>query len=369
MELNKRDKELLERTRKIFEGNIYPSEGYLWSPYRCVTPGRQWFNGIWNWDSAFHAVGLAGMDTELAKESVRGFFKFQHDDGFLPDCIGEGGSIVDTLSKPPVFAWACEVIYNADKDIEFIKEMYPKLKRNADWWYNNRCYNGLFFYDAEDKKSEDYILHVKFESGWDNSVRWDKGITEYWAIDLNCFMVMFMRAMNHFAHSLGLKEDCIIWEEKERGVTDLINSRLWDDEKNLYGDANKFTGEISAVLTPANFMPLFIGIASKKQAAQMENFAKNNFKEKMPTVSFDNPEYSTDYWRGPTWLNVAYFAAKGLKNYGFEVADKIKENILNMCYNEKRGIFENYNSETGEGLCCDHFSWSCVFIREFILNW
>ena len=57
----------------------------------------------------------------------------------------------------------------------------------------------------------------------------------------------------------------------------------------------------------------------------MENFAKNNFKEKMPTVSFDNPEYSTDYWRGPTWLNVAYFAAKGLKNYGFEVADKIKE--------------------------------------------
>ena len=90
--------------------------------------------------------------------------------------------------------------------MNLLKKMYPKLKRNADWWYNNRCYNGLFFYDAEDKKSEDYILHVKFESGWDNSVRWDKGITEYWAIDLNCFMVMFMRAMNHFAHSLGLKE-------------------------------------------------------------------------------------------------------------------------------------------------------------------
>ena len=369
VELSKRDKELLERTQKILEGNIYPSAGYPWSPHRCVTPGCQVFDGIWNWDSAFHAVGLARMNTELAKESVRGFFKFQHDNGFLPDCIREDGSIVDALSKPPVFAWACEIIYHIDQDAGFIKELYPKLKRNADWWYDNRCYNGLFFYDAEEKESEDYIRYVKYESGWDNSVRWDKGITEYWAIDLNCFMVMFMRAMNNLAHSLGLKQDCAIWKEKENSLIDLINRCLWDSEKGLYGDTNKLTGETSFVLTPANFMPLFINIASKERAVHMADFAKSNFKEKMPTVSFDNPEYSTDYWRGPTWLNVAYFAAKGLKNYGFEVANKIKENILNMCYNEKRGIYENYDSETGKGLCCDHFSWSCVFIREFILNW
>ena len=56
------------------------------------------------------------------------------------------------------------------------------------------------------------------------------------------------------------------------------------------------------------------------------------------------------------------------ENYKFEVADKIKENVLNMCYNEKDGIYENYDSITGKGLCCDHFSWSCVFINEFILN-
>ena len=100
----------------------------------------------------------------------------------------------------------------------------------------------------------------------------------------------------------------------------------------------------------------------------MRMIAENYFKDKMPTVSYDNPGYSNDYWRGPTWLNVAYFAAKGLKNYGFEVADRIKENILNMCFDEKGGIFENYDSITGKGLCCDHFSWSSVFIIEFILN-
>lgn len=47
-------------------------------------------------------------------------------------------------------------------------------------------------------------------------------------------------------------------------------------------------------------------------------------------ITFDHPAYSNDYWREPTWLNTAYFA--------------------------------------GKGLCCDHFSWSCVFINEFILN-
>jgi neutral trehalase len=115
-------------------------------------------------------------------------------------------------------------------------------------------------------------------------------------------------------------------------------------------------------------MPLFIKIASEDQANAMNKIAITNFKSKMPTVSFDNPEYSNDYWRGPTWLDVAYFAAKGLKNYGFSVADDIKESILNMCHNEKRGIFENYDSINETGLCCDHFSWSSVFILEFIFN-
>ena len=82
-------------------------------------------------------------------------------------------------------------------------------------------------------------------------------------------------------------------------------------------------------------MPLYIGIASREQAEAMRIVAEERFKGKMPTVSFDNPMYSNDYWRGPTWLNVAYFAAKGLKNYGFAVADTIKESILNMCFADK----------------------------------
>ena len=61
---------------------------------------------------------------------------------------------------------------------------------------------------------------MKYESGWDNSVRWDKGITEYWAIDLNCFMVMFMRAMNNFGAFSRFKARLCNWKEKENSLID-----------------------------------------------------------------------------------------------------------------------------------------------------
>ncbi len=147
---------------------------------------------------------------------------------------------------------------------------------------------------------------------------------------------------------------------------------LWNAEKGYFADLNRFDGEISQILSPASFMPLYIGIASQERAKSMLRFAadENKFYPGMPTAAYDDPQFSTDYWRGNTWLNVAYFAAKGLKNYGFDqVADEIKETILTWIYNDEKGIHENYNSVTGEGLYCAHFSWSCVFAIEFILNW
>lgn len=366
---NERDADLLIRSYDTLMANVFEPVGYPWSPYRCISPGKASFSGIWNWDTAFHAVGVSRWDTTLAKENIIGFLQFQKEGGLLPDLVKKTGEIVDAASKPPVFPWATEIVYKRDNDKEFLKSVYPKLSLNEEHWAKNRSSDGMFYYDAENKGTEAYYRRVKFESGWDNSVRWDDGVTQYWAIDLNCFMVMFYRSMSYLATELGFADEAKKWKEKEEKLSKLINEKLWDGDKKYYGDTDRFTNKVSTVLSPACFMPLYIGIASQEQADAMRVIAENNFKCRMPTVSFDNPNYATkSYWRGPTWLNVAYFAAKGLKNYGFEVADKIKENILNMCYNEKRGIFENYDSITGEGLDRNHFSWSGVFIIEFILN-
>ena len=90
----------------------------------------------------------------------------------------------------------------------------------------------------------------------------------------------------------------------------------------------------------------------------------------MPSVSYDDPTYSTGYWRGPTWLNIAYFAAKGMKQYGFlETANGIRDFILGMVDANADGIYENYDSKAGKGLYWHSFSWSACFVIEFILHW
>ena len=177
-----RDRELVKRAYDTLMGNVYTEKNYLWSPFRCLSPGKKHFRGIWNWDSAFHAIGLSRWDTELAKESILGFIQFQRKDGLLPDVIRTDGSIVSEFSKPPVLAWAATVIYERDGKRDFVEKTYPVFVKNMLYWENHRCDRGLYHYDSDDKDSKDYLLHVKYESGWDNSVRWDKGITEYAAI-------------------------------------------------------------------------------------------------------------------------------------------------------------------------------------------
>lgn len=365
--------ELLERAANTLVSHIESGEDLPWEPYQCITPGGPLaFRGIWNWDTAFHAMAVSRWDTELAKDCIIGFMKFQKEDGMLPDVIWIEGGIEDRLSKPPVMPWAVEIVYRRCNDKDFIKKLYPMFEKNEQWWCKNRCSEGLFYYSATaDEKEEDFERLSGFESGWDNSVRWDFAkVSELWAIDLNCYMIMLYRSMKFFAEELELTEDAKKWNRKEKDLEKLIEEKMWSDEKQYYADVNRFTFEISNVLTPASFMPLYIGTASQERAAAMNVLVKNKnkFDCKMPTVTYDNPGFSEEYWRGPTWLNVAYFAAKGLKNYGFDSADKIKNTILMWCSEDKRGIFENYNSITGRGMYYESFSWSAAFIIEFILN-
>ena len=55
---------LLNLAYTILMNNVYEADGHPWSPYRCISPARSLpgydgaFTGIWNWDSAFHAVGV-----------------------------------------------------------------------------------------------------------------------------------------------------------------------------------------------------------------------------------------------------------------------------------------------------------------------
>jgi putative isomerase len=128
----------------------------------------RWFNGVWAWDSWKHAHALADFAPELAKSNIRSMFDYQvkasdelrpQDMGMVIDAIfynkdqsrnGIGGNWNERNSKPPLAAWAVWEVFEATKDLEFLAEMYPKLRRYHLWWLRNRDANnnGVLEYGA-----------------------------------------------------------------------------------------------------------------------------------------------------------------------------------------------------------------------------
>ena len=364
---------LIKRAVKILEGNEYADSNAPWGERHCLLPDYDSFKGIWNWDTAFHSMGVSRFDTDFAIENIDTYLQFQDDDGMFPDAIFCDGRRSDNFAKPPVMATACEIVYKRSGDTEFLKRSYERLCRNEKFWIKHRCYKEMFFYDAAPIDGVKRIADMRNESGWDNSVRWDRfSINKLWPVDLNCYMVMTYRSLSYMAQEIGDDAMRQHWANKADTLAELIEERLWSDDLQMYADKNFETGEFSDVISPAIFMPMYINIASASRAEKMIHIAADRTKlfPGMPTVSYDNPEYGTDYWRGPTWLNTAYFAAKGILDYGYkEIANEIKKKILTWVEDDGEYIHENYNASTGEGLCAKHFSWSAVFVIEFILNW
>ena len=372
--MKNRNEVLLEKAEKILLNNIFKDGDYPWGNYRLISPsidGKHTFNGVWNWDSAFHAIGMARIDIGIAKEQITGFLQFQKENGLLPDFINVEGKIEERFGKPPVMAYAAWRVYETCKDLEFLKEVYPKLQKNEEFWIKNRKYGPLFHYDSEttpEMTKEEYGVLVGYESGWDENPRWDNDPQNIWAIDLNGYMVMTYEALSLMAKELNLpnKE----WEEKKARLIEDINTLLWDNERETYVDYNFIEKRPMRVLSPACFVPLFAGFAPKDKAEKMNEIALKHFMPCMPMVAFTDPDFDTEhYCRGACYLHIAYMAAKGLKDYGFtEIAETIKETILNWVYDDGDYIHENYHAITGKGKHHRYFSWSSVFVREFILN-
>ena len=367
--ISERDMALLERCYDVLQKNMIQGD-MPWGSSPVISPWSGSDAGLWNWDSVFHAMTVVRFDRELAKSCIDSLGMFQRESGIIPDVIYPTGRVMDNYSKPPVFPWGALYVYERDGDKDFLSRNYERSALYEKFWIENRFDRGLFYYSAQENPEKDDYLHPRWESGWDNSPRWDESpIVEMYPVDLNCFMVLFYRSMAKMAEILGL--DSSVWTDKELILSKNIEDTLFDVQNNTYADRNRITKKFSKVISPASFMPLFVGIASNERAEAMSALGRdsNKFYPGMPTVSYDCEGYDNDYWRGPTWLNVAFFAIKGLHDYGYEdIASDMKEFILHMVYENLPNICENYDSRTRIGKCCKEFSWSAAFIIEFILQ-
>ena len=343
----------------------------------------EWFNGFWSWDSWKHAVGLSFYNTDLAKKQLKLMFEFQNEDGFVADCVYRDVSIEkhnyrDT--KPPLSVWAVVKIYEKDNDIEFVKHLYPKLKLYHEWWYNKRDHDkdGLCEYGSTDGS----LIAAKWESGMDNAIRFDNSkivknsegaySIDQESVDLNAYLYAEKTYLAKLATVLQKEEDAQKLTIEAEVLKIKIQSQFYDINDGWFYDTTLDGKTFIKGEGSEGWTALWAKAATQQQAAAVKNNMMNpkKFYTKVPfqTMSADHEKFNPlkGYWRGPNWLDQAYFGVKSLRNYGFnEDADKATIQILKGAegvLGKGKSIRENYHPLTGKGLNAQNFSWSAAHI-------
>ena len=320
-------------------------------PCRWTTPDRMPHRHMWLWDSAFHSLGLQYHSIDLAEEAIRALFAKQRPDGRLSLAAQPGkppGDEEDT--QPPIVAWAvCHQNERVTRP-DFISEVYPKLVRYVEWFEKSRRNNtGLYGWRVRHK--EDPIRGARGgESGMDNSPRFDN-VASMTAVDLSSYVVSEYYCLEKLARCMDKGDDAAEWRNRRKRIAASVNELLWDDEHRFYYDLDEY-GDFIRVKTTAGFMPLMGQIPDRDRAEGLRQHLTNPNEFwapfPVPSVSQDEPSYSNDLWRGPTWPNVNVLIYYGLMSYGFfqEARELASATIreITRCYVRHGCLYECYDS-------------------------
>ncbi len=374
-------KELISKTLLTLQNNWRIAAGELKHSGLFPSYHYKWFHGFWAWDSWKQAAALAQYDVALAKEQIKAMYDFQATDGFIPDCVFRDTTIEKhnyRNTKPPLSAWAVWMIYRQSKDIGFLNELYPKVLKQHRWWYENRDYDsdGLCEYGCTDGT----LIAAKWESGMDNAVRFDKSAllknsdTAYSlnqeSVDLNAYLFAEKNYLLEMAAVLGKKENSLRLAEEAGSLKLKIQNQFFDETDGWFYDTTIDGKSFIRIMGCEGWIPLWARAATAEQAEMIKHNMMNSgyffTTVPFPTLNARHEKFDPDrgYWRGPVWLDQAYFAVVGLRKYEYQnEADTAMYALIHNAQGvlvKGKSIREHYNPITGQGLNAHNFSWSAA---------
>jgi putative isomerase len=351
----------------LIHGGLFPSMLY------------KGFYGFWAWDSWKHAAALANFAPEIAKEQIRAMFDFQDQTGMIADVVYFDKKENNWRNtKPPLAAWAVFEVFKATQDTAFVREMLPNLLKYHQFWYTYRDHNKNGF--CEYGSTDGTLVAAAWESGMDNAVRFDgadmlQNGPKAWSmaiesVDLNAYLLKEKDFLRQLLMVLGQQDKAKEMGEQSRDLLKDFSARFYDQGMGCFYDHSLATGKLINAPGPECWMPLWAGIATKEQAANIAKVLMDtsmfNTYMPFPTLSRNHPKFDPGkgYWRGPVWIDQAYFALKGLELYGFKEEKKALSQALfkhaEGLVNSSGPIYENYHPLTGNGLNAKNFSWSAA---------
>lgn len=397
-----------------------------------IMPDAGYYEGAWLWDTGFIEIGEAQMHPEKAAERLESWLsQAQWKNGFLPHILFFAQKtkkyfpgpdiwqhdLTSGITQPPVLGFCALRIYESLKEKspqkarQFLKAVYPRLFK----------YHRLLFEERDPEKSGLVSIFHPWESGLDNSPRWEEALSKIMVSDnqvkeaknsrkdiLNkktasmrptnqdyaryLYLVRFMAERGYdnqkiypeipfnikdvlFNSVLYASNEALILmaveggEKAEEIKNWLYRQRqglegLFDQETGLYYDQDVKSGQLIKRKTIACFVPLFAGIPSSGQAQKMAEIASGpEFKGDNPlflipsTARTDPSFHPLAYWRGPVWLPVNWLVLRGFERAGLAAEDKEMTKTLLQLI-LKKGFWEYYNPDTNKGLGRADFSWT-----------
>lgn len=334
------------------------------------------FQEMYYWDTYFTSVGLIASGlVGQAENNARNVAYLIDRYGFMPN---GSRTFYLTRSQPPFFSKMVRDVYAANGDLGFLKDMYPRMCREHEFWQTRRMTPaGLnrYFGDPVDservmrraadlskrlgidlpdtKEGQDGFADAMIsfcESGWDCNSRYGLYPHLHCGVDLNSLLYGLECDLAFAAKELSL--DGSGWETAARDRKKLMNDLMWDGEKGAFFGYDFANKRKASVVSADIFYPLFTGLATKEQAEKTVTLLpllENEYGLACTEKRGDLLNVQWDYPHG--WACLHYIAVKGLENYGYtEEARRIAEKYIAVAdknFMETGNLWEKYDTVTG----------------------
>lgn len=335
---------LLSKCLSVMKVNALAAEGAI--PVLWSTPDRVPHRHLWLWDSVFHSFGMNHVDPAAAWSFLEAVLACQNDDGMVSHMMQVDGGL-STITQPPILAWGVWDNYRVANDREPLARAFPRLEAYLEWnlAHRDRNHNDLLEWEISGEP-----LCRSGESGMDNSPRFDAAALVD-AVDFSTFQAQDMECLARIADELGRPGAAATWRERSQRMARQIHQLLWDEGAGLYTDRD-LEGRLTGVKAVSGFLPLLLGDVAADRvealAAHVSNPDTFGAPFPLPSASLDEPTWSTDMWRGATWINMNWLVIQGFRRcHRADVADELTAKTLEFVeryYREYGVLFEFFDA-------------------------
>jgi hypothetical protein len=344
-------------------------------PFPCVFEGIGAFRAHISYSAQCHIRESAWMrNPALAMGSLENFLFNQvqeeghPDDGFLPGHLYLWRR--DRGFYHANWGAAALQVYYLTGDRDFVRRVYPRLVRYAEYFDRERDREKSGLYDVLDQgeTGQEYMSRYLFVD--ESADTWRK--IQVKGVDATCYLYELQRALAVLARALGEKDDADWWEEKADATRDAVRRWMWDDAEQIFKDVHPETLERSPYKAAVGFYPFLSDIATPQHLSSLRDHLTNpatfGTPYPVPASSADDPYFDAEAewkgkrtncpWNGRVWPMTTSHVAEALANAARTLAPDLRPDaaafilrFVHMLFHDgdpkRPNCYEHYNPYTG----------------------